>query len=354
MLDGAWVWPSGWTRHATLSRGAARRPGSPLNDAARRPRIAVLGSGGEFTARALDELCRSGVPPVALVTCEDPAPTPASGAAPDLRASIPVEVPAPSVRVAASHGVARIPARDPNHSNTIAAIRRLEPDILLMACLPYVVGRAARVAARLGALNLHPSALPRHRGPDPVFWQLRDGARQAGVTVHVATGAVDAGPIVVQRLLEVRPGTGARALTAALVRTGIRALVEVLPDIERRVRDATPQDDSAATRQPWPRAGDFRLDTSWSAERAYRFIAGTRGSGATFTIGSDDGEIGVERAIGFDSTARDGPAVRYRGDVVTIRFAGGTLRAVPARARQGSMASSSSNPNVDMSRMRDG
>ena len=325
-----------------------------MSDPARHLRIALLGSGGEFTARALDALCGSGVPPVALVTCEDPAPIPASGAASGLRASIPVEAPAPSVRVAASHGVARIPARSPNHSDTIAAIRRLEPDILLMACLPFVVGPAARGAARLGALNLHPSALPRYRGPDPVFWQLRDGVRRAGVTVHVATGAVDAGPVVAQRLIEVRPGTGAPALTAALVRTGIGALVEALPDIERRMRDAAPQDDAAATRQPWPSAGDFRIDTSWSAERAYRFIAGTRGSAATFTIASDDGEIGVERAIGFDSTARDAPAVRHCGDVVAIRFADGTLRAVPVRARQGSMASSSSNPNVDMSRMRDG
>ena len=329
-----------------------------MNDSARSLRIAVLGSNGEFTAHALDELCRSGAPPVALVTCEDSASIPVPGAASGMRDSIPVDVPAPSVRAAASHGVARIPVRNPNHSDTIAAIRRLEPDILLMACLPFVVGRVARGAARLGALNLHPSALPRYRGPDPVFWQLRDGLRRVGVTVHVATDAVDAGPVVVQRLREVRPGTGARALTAELVRTGIRALVEVLPDIEHRMRDATPQDDSAATRQPWPCAGDYRLDTSWSAERAYRFIAGARGSAAVFTIGGEHGEIAVGRAIGFDSgfdsTARDCPAVRYSGDVVTIRLADGTLRAVPARARQGSIASSSSNPNVDMSRMRDG
>ena len=187
-----------------------------------------------------------------------------------------------------------------------------------------------------------------------MFWQLRDGVRRAGVTVHVATGAVDAGPVVVQRMVEVRPGIGAPALTADLVRTGIRALVAELPEIEHRIRDAVPQDDSTATCQPRPCAADFRLDTSWSPERAYRFIEGTRGSAATFTIDSEEGTIEVERALGFDSTAPSGPAVRYSGEVATIRFAGGALRAVPARARQASMASSSSNPNVDMSRMREG
>ena len=89
-----------------------------------------------------------------------------------------------------------IRAPNPNHPEAIAALDRIEPDLLLLACLPHVVGRATRETARLGALNLHPSALPRFRGPDPVFWQLRAGASRAGVTVHVATDDVDAGPIV--------------------------------------------------------------------------------------------------------------------------------------------------------------
>ena len=310
------------------------------------PRIAVLGSDSAFTEVAVGTLCESGIPPVALVT--GPAPAPAA------HGPIPLEIRTPAARNAAMHGVARIRTPDPNHPEAIAALERVEPDLLLLACLPHVVGRATRQAARLGALNLHPSALPRFRGPNPVFWQLRAGIARAGVTVHVATGAVDAGPIVVQRWIEVRPGIGADALTEALVRCGIRALVEVLPGIEHRIRGAGRQDESAATRQPHPRAEDFRLDTSWTAERAYRFIEGIRGPATTFTIASDDGEIEIVRAIEFDNRARTGPEVRQSGETVTIRFAEGVLRAVPAHPRQASTASSSSKPNVDMSRMRNG
>ena len=158
---------------------------------ARRPRIAVLGSHGAFTSRAVSTLCRSGVPPVALMTGADPVS--------DVHGPIPVEVRTPAARIAAAHGAAVIRARHPDHPDAIAALERIEPDLLLLACLPHVVSRATRRTARLGALNLHPSALPRFRGPDPVFWQLRAGVARAGVTVHVATDAVDAGPIVVQR-----------------------------------------------------------------------------------------------------------------------------------------------------------
>ena len=147
------------------------------------------------------------------------------------------------------------------------------------------------------------------------------------------------------------------------MRCGIRALVEALPGIERRIRGARPQDESAATRQPHPRVEDYRLDQSWSAERAYRFIEGVRGPAATFTIASDEGEIEVARAIGFGKRARTGPErterpkgpeARQSEETVTIRFADGVLRAVPAHPRQASTASSSSKPNVDMSRMRNG
>lgn len=44
-------------------------------------------------------------------------------------------------------------------------------------------------------LNVHPSLLPRWRGPAPLFWWLRSGEPQTGVTVHGMTAAADAGPV---------------------------------------------------------------------------------------------------------------------------------------------------------------
>ena len=289
------------------------------------PRIAVLGSRSGFTRQTVDALCTSGVPPAALVIGASPSS--------DARGRIPVEAREPEAGLASAHGISLIRTSDPNHPDAIAALKRIEPDLLLLACLPRIVGRATLETARLGALNLHPSALPRFRGPNPVFWQLREGVARAGVTVHVAIGAVDAGPIVTQRWLDVPAGIGAGALTTALVRRGVRALVETLPEIEQRMREATPQDDSAATRQPYPHADALRLDTTWTAERAYRFIEGIRGPGTTFTILSDEGALEVERAIGFDAHAKTEPSTRGRGEILTIRFAQGILRAVPARRR---------------------
>ena len=287
----------------------------------------MLGSHSAFTRHAVAALCESGIPPVALMIGE--------AAAPSARGPIPIEVREPTGAVASAHAISLIRASNPNHPAAVSALQRMEPDLLLLACLPCIVTRATRGTARLGAVNLHPSALPGFRGPDPVFWQLRAGIRRAGATVHVATDAVDAGPILAQAWLDVRPGIGAEALTESLVRLGVRALVERLPSIEIRIRDAVPQDESAATRQPLPCPADFRLDTTWTAERAYRFIEGTRGPATSFAIGSEEGEIMVERALGFAPAPGNGPAVAHSGDIVSIRFAEGVLRAVPARPAAG-------------------
>ena len=314
------------------------------------PRIAVLGSHSPFTDEAVRALCESGVAPVALMVTGAARAAPTPGA-------IPLEVLDRADGIASAQGVPLIRVSDPNHPPAIAALRRIRPDLLLLACLPHIVGRATRETARIAALNLHPSILPRFRGPHPVFWQLHSGVSRAGATVHVAADAVDAGPVVVQRSVDVRAGIRAHALTAMLVRSGIRALVEALPRIERRIGEATPQDESLATRQPWPRPEDFRIDTSWTAERAYRFIEGVRGPGVAFAITGDAGEIEVERAVGFDVQARPDRTVVRTREIVAIRFAEGVLRAIPARparTAQASTASASSNPNVDMSRMRDG
>ncbi|MEZ4833421.1 MAG: formyltransferase family protein [Caldilineaceae bacterium] len=70
-------------------------------------------------------------------------------------------------------------------------------------------------AAPHGFLNLHPSLLPHYRGPDPIFWQLRDGVEPMGVTVHWMDVGVDTGDIAAQAPVALEDGlSGPRSNTA--------------------------------------------------------------------------------------------------------------------------------------------
>jgi methionyl-tRNA formyltransferase len=77
-------------------------------------------------------------------------------------------------------------------------LRSYEPDLLLCLGFPWKIPPAALAVPRLGAINGHPSLLPRYRGPNPVAWMIRNGEREIGFTLHRMDAELDTGPILAQ------------------------------------------------------------------------------------------------------------------------------------------------------------
>ena len=63
-------------------------------------------------------------------------------------------------------------------------LRAYEPDLVMCSGFPWKIPQAALDVPRLGSINLHPALLPRHRGPIPLAWALRDGDPVWGTTWH--------------------------------------------------------------------------------------------------------------------------------------------------------------------------
>ena len=74
----------------------------------------------------------------------------------------------------------------------------LEPDLVLCMGFPWKIPPDALAVPRRGWLNGHPSLLPRHRGPVPVAWAIRNGDAEVGVTFHRMDAELDTGPILAQ------------------------------------------------------------------------------------------------------------------------------------------------------------
>ncbi|MGH3134579.1 MAG: methionyl-tRNA formyltransferase [Gaiellaceae bacterium] len=77
-------------------------------------------------------------------------------------------------------------------------LRRYEPDVLLCAGFPWKIPPDALAVPTLGAVNGHPSFLPRHRGPSPVAWAIRNGETEVGFTFHRMDAELDTGTILAQ------------------------------------------------------------------------------------------------------------------------------------------------------------
>ena len=107
-------------------------------------------------------------------------------------------------------------ALDP-HSAAVARIAHLRPDYLFSFYYKHLISAEVLALGRLGAYNLHGSLLPKFRGRAPINWQLVQGERRSGLTLHEMVARADAGRIASQEEVAVDPDQDAFGLTQQLL-----------------------------------------------------------------------------------------------------------------------------------------
>jgi len=174
----------------------------------------------------------------------------------------------------------------PARRSTIAPLlASVEPDLVVCMGFPWKIPPAALAVPRLGWLNGHPSLLPRHRGPLPVAWAIREGDEEIGITFHLMDAELDTGPILAQRrypLGELQPPdafypefgpTVGEALAEALEK--LAAGDEGTPQPERGNYETFFSEEDAWLDLSRPAAEVHRLAWSW---RYAMSLGGTRGA----------------------------------------------------------------------------
>jgi methionyl-tRNA formyltransferase len=152
------------------------------------------------------------------------------------------------------------------------ALVRERPDLLVSWFWTRKLPPSWLEPPRLGAIGIHPSLLPRHRGPNPYFWSIDAGDELAGVTAHRLSAEYDTGRLLGARSIPVGTRDSwhlARALdrpSLALLRETVARLAhgEVLPE--------TPQAEHLATWAPEPGGDALKVDFGWTTERVLRRI----------------------------------------------------------------------------------
>ena len=77
-------------------------------------------------------------------------------------------------------------------------LRAYEPDLMLCSGFPWKIPQAALDVPRLGSVNQHPALLPRHRGPIPFAWTVREDDPVWGMTWHYMDAELDTGNLLAQ------------------------------------------------------------------------------------------------------------------------------------------------------------
>lgn len=180
------------------------------------------------------------------------------------------------------HGIATHIADDVNSAEALQWIGGQSPDVVLCAAFPQILDAPLLELAPLGAVNFHPSALPKFRGAHPHYWAIATGADRSGLTAHYMTGQLDRGNIIGQIEFPIEQYTYSQFYDRLVLET------------EQLVRDAaeffmagggagTPQDERAATFFTNDRDDDHRID--WAEQSAAHIANLARTERAWTTLG---------------------------------------------------------------------
>lgn len=207
------------------------------------------------------------------------------------------------------------------------SVEACAPDLLVSWFWTRKVPASFRALAPRGAIGVHPSLLPRHRGPDPYFWAIDRGDPITGVTAHELEDDYDTGAILAKRELAIDPSWSAWRLakrldrpSLALLRATVRAYADGTPP------PPIPQDERLATAAPQPTDDDLEIRWNEPAAAIVRRVrAASPWPGAFTAIGDADVVLTEVRASAEDrrtfAALEPGEAV-VRSDGIAIVRAG--------------------------------
>ncbi len=192
--------------------------------------------------------------------------------------------------------------------STLSRVREAAPDLLVSWF--WTTRLPPSILALAPSVGVHPSLLPRHRGPDPYFWAIDGGDPETGVTAHELGEDYDTGPILGVRRLAIDPSWNSWRLARALDRPSLALLRDLVGQTAAGRRPPPiAQDERAATGAPEPSDDDLAVRWSWRAERIERRVrAAAPWPGAWTEIG---GSIVTLVRV---TTTRDYPAALAPGE----------------------------------------
>ena len=158
--------------------------------------------------------------------------------------------------------------------DAVAEIAALRPDLLVVMAYGQILPQELLDVPKIGALNLHASLLPRHRGAAPVHAAVLADDAQSGITVMWMDAGLDTGDILLAKECPIGGDTTAGTLHDELAALAPLALSEALDLIREGRAPRTKQDETLATYAPKLTRSSGAIDWAKSADDIARMVRG--------------------------------------------------------------------------------
>ncbi len=170
---------------------------------------------------------------------------------------------------------AQIPVLQPQSARnpqTLAWLRDLCPDLLVVVAYGQILPQALLDVPRLGAINVHASLLPAWRGAAPIVRALAAGDAETGICIMQMEAGLDSGPVLWCRRTPILPDDTGGSLHGRLAGLGAETLREALDRLWQGVLVPEPQGPALVTYATKLRKEEALLDWRQPAERCGRLI----------------------------------------------------------------------------------
>ncbi|MBI9019941.1 MAG: methionyl-tRNA formyltransferase [Verrucomicrobia bacterium] len=183
-------------------------------------------------------------------------------------------VPCPVKTFAEERGVPVFSPEKVGSAESLEVLRKLRADLFVVVAYGQYIPQSVLALPPCGAINLHPSLLPKYRGSSPIQWALANGDSMTGVTILYVSEKMDSGDILCQREVPIGPEDNALTMDPVLAQTGADLLMEAVEQIRSGTVAARPQDDAAAVEVRKLTKEDGRLDWTLPARMLNNRIRG--------------------------------------------------------------------------------
>lgn len=195
----------------------------------------------------LEELIKSNYKPQLIIT----APDKKAGRGQERQMS-------PVKQTALKNNLEILQPKDLYESNVKSRLSNV--DLSILVAYGQIIPKEILIAPKYGFINVHPSLLPKYRGPSPIQTAILSDDKKIGISIIILDELIDHGPILIQKKITISPKDTHLSLVEYLGKIGARLLIQILPEYLAGSLKPKTQNDSQATFSKHIKKSDGYID----------------------------------------------------------------------------------------------
>ncbi len=191
---------------------------------------------------------------------------------------------------AIEHNIPVLAYKTLRSEEAVRELSALNVDVFIVVVYGNMIPKSILEIPKFGCLNVHPSLLPKFRGPSPFQEAIRVGEKETGVSIMLLDEGMDTGPVIVSQAFPIDDRETAETIQTKIISIGVPLLVESVKKWIGQKCIATLQDHARATYSKILSREDGKIDWTKSTVEIDRLVRAYKPWPGTYFIWRENGK----------------------------------------------------------------